>query len=73
MPDRYGDDDHQEQPTRLDRRETNQMLAGAATASCPLCDDDGYRGARVCDHIDHTAAAKRGMDMIRETMGWTKP
>lgn len=39
-------------------------------ARCRLCDDDGYRGGMVCDHEDHTAAARRGMDMVREAMGW---
>lgn len=41
-------------------------------AECELCDDQGIRlnGFDRCDHIDHGAAAKRGMDMIRETMGW---
>ena len=39
--------------------------------NCPLCDDNGYRGSTVCDHIDHTPAAKRGMARIREVMGWT--
>lgn len=39
-----------------------------AVAHCVLCDDDGYRGGQVCDHIDHQAAAKRGMDMIRAAL-----
>lgn len=37
---------------------------------CGLCDDDGYRGATVCDHEDHTGAAKRGMAKVRAAMGW---
>ena len=37
---------------------------------CELCDEHGYRGSSVCDHIDHSIAARRGMDMIRAAMGW---
>lgn len=37
---------------------------------CGLCDDDGYRVATVCDHEDHTEAAKRGMAQVRAAMGW---
>jgi hypothetical protein len=40
-----------------------------AIVDCELCDDDGYRGHRVCDHVDHTAAAERGMARIREILG----
>ena len=32
---------------------------------CPLCDAKGYRGSIVCDHIDHTPAARRGMIQVR--------
>jgi hypothetical protein len=31
-----------------------------AITNCRLCDDDGYRGATICDHHDHTPAARRG-------------
>ena len=41
------------------------------TVNCTLCDDHGYRGGTVCDHIDHTHAARRGMAAVREAMGWT--
>jgi len=61
MPDRYGNPD---EPTPLER--------ARAVADCDLCDDDGYRGNRTCDHIDHTQAALRGMAMIRAAMGWTQ-
>ncbi|APD19287.1 hypothetical protein SEA_GODPHATHER_58 [Mycobacterium phage GodPhather] len=44
---------------------------------CSLCDDDGYRlegiGGIVCDHIDHAAIAARGLEKIREAMGWDEP
>lgn len=42
------------------------------TVECDLCDDDGYRGAAVCDHVDRTHVAKRGIALVRETMGWNK-
>lgn len=64
MPDRYGDDE----PLADWERE---LINAGEIARCELCDDDGMRGMLVCDHIDHAAAAKRGMDMIRRAMGWT--
>lgn len=57
MPDRYGEDP----PPYDDPHDI---------AHCGLCDDNGMRGMHRCDHIDHAAAAKRGMAMIRQTMGW---
>ena len=57
MPDRYG-----EEPQAYDNPHD--------IADCDLCDDDGMRGMLRCDHIDHGAASKRGMDMIRAAMGW---
>lgn len=47
--------------------EPNHLTAQAIVA-CTLCDDDGYRGLLVCDHVDHTAAAERGMARIREVL-----
>ena len=35
-------------------------LTAAAIANCPMCDKDGYRGTHVCDHQDHSAAARKG-------------
>jgi hypothetical protein len=40
-------------------------------ANCPLCNEDGYRGCTICDHIDHRPAAARGMAKIRAAL--TKP
>lgn len=40
----------------------------AAIVECELCDDDGYRGLAVCDHIDHTEAAKRGIAKVRAAL-----
>ena len=41
--------------------------------NCPLCDENGYRGALVCDHIDRTKTRQRGMAAIRKAMGWPTP
>lgn len=43
-------------------------LTARAIAKCALCDTDGYRGSSVCDHIDHRAAADRGMALVREAL-----
>lgn len=37
-------------------------------ADCDLCDADGYRNFHVCDHVDHSAAAARGMALIRSVL-----
>lgn len=77
MPDRYGDDDPfaailDSRPLGADEleRSAERILRGAEVERCQLCNSEGYRGSMVCDHIDHTEAARRGMTMIRETMGW---
>lgn len=66
MPDRYGENgertaEYAPEPSVADRY---------AIANCDLCDDQGVRGMHRCDHIDHAAAARRGMEMIRAAMGW---
>lgn len=40
------------------------------TAQCEFCDEHGIRlnGMHRCDHIDYQAAAKRGMELIREAL-----
>jgi hypothetical protein len=65
MPDRYGDP---EQDLDLPPRLTRDELRAIAIRSCELCGDDGYRGSSVCDHVDHAAAAKRGMELIRDAL-----
>lgn len=73
MPDRYGENrDQDAETTPADRHAAAELRAQAITR-CPLCDHDGYRGSTVCDHTDHTAAARRGMAMLREAMGWPQP
>lgn len=64
LPDRYGENpDTDPDITRITDPQN--------VTECHLCDEHGYRGAFVCDHVDHQAAAKRGMDMVRRSMGWT--
>lgn len=45
-----------------------RILAANAVVECFMCDDDGYRGAQVCDHIDHAPAAARGMAKVRAVL-----
>lgn len=59
MLDRYGE----EQPEHFNV---------FAVADCDLCDEHGYRGHMVCDHIDHAAAAARGMAMVRQALEESK-
>lgn len=47
-------------------------LDASAIAACRLCDDDSYRGNRICHHIDYAATAKRGLALIRKTMSWNR-
>lgn len=58
---------HQRQVTTSAEKRRNQFRI----ANCQLCDDDGYTpGLVICDHVDHRPAAARGMQRIREAMGW---
>lgn len=43
-----------------------------AILACDLCDEDGYRGTRVCDHTDHTEAARRGIELCRQALAEAK-
>lgn len=55
--------------TRADARRKAMQIA-----SCGLCDDQGYRGCgAVCDHVDRTRTHRRGMDAVRQAMGWDDP
>ncbi|SHS64837.1 Uncharacterised protein [Mycobacteroides abscessus subsp. abscessus] len=40
----------------------------AAIAVCEICDDDGYDGTRVCDHIDRSSIAKAGAARARAAL-----
>ncbi|WP_131827654.1 hypothetical protein [Mycolicibacterium fortuitum] len=73
--DPYADERQATGPTAHELWEAQQARQARANRAqairdCQLCDSDGYRGTRVCDHQDHTPAAKRGMDEIRAKMGW---
>jgi hypothetical protein len=37
-------------------------------AACGLCDAEGYRGNRVCDHVDHFAANSAGRAEARRVL-----
>lgn len=66
MPDRYGDPADEFGPAyRLERQDRID--------ECALCEPDGLtRDGFQCDHVDHAAAARRGMDMVRRAMGWDR-
>lgn len=66
MPNRYGENDEPDP-------DIARIFDYRAIEACELCNEDGYIGGRVCDHVGHRAAAQRGMAMVRHTMGWKKP
>ena len=33
-----------------------------AIVNCELCDDAGYRGVVVCDHVNRVEVARRGLE-----------
>lgn len=39
-----------------------------AAANCHLCDDCGYRGGQVCDHIDHHRENAAGRAAVRAAL-----
>lgn len=46
-----------------------EHLTQTAIDNCDLCDPDGYRnGGIVCDHIDRTATAARGIAACRAAL-----
>jgi hypothetical protein len=67
MPNRYGEND---EPITPEQRAASRAAAELAIVHCDLCNDDGYRGSSVCNHIDHASAAKRGKALVWRTMGW---
>lgn len=66
MPDRFSDPD----PTDLDLpdREWAAHHRAMAIVECPLCDQDGYRGGYVCNHVDYAEIAARGMEAVRKAL-----
>ncbi|AVP42296.1 hypothetical protein SEA_FENRY_70 [Gordonia phage Fenry] len=63
-----------EQAQRRAESERAERLAAAEAAraaidDCGICDENGYRGTRLCDHDPETAArAARGMALVREQL-----
>lgn len=55
------------------QREAEQQVAHeaklAAVVLCELCDDDGYRGTHVCDHVDRGQTAAKGSALARAALG----
>lgn len=45
-----------------------------AVVTCGLCDDDGYRceGTVVCDHVDRSVIAARGIARVRAVLAAAK-
>jgi predicted ArsR family transcriptional regulator len=43
-------------------------LTAAARANCELCDNEGYRGTQVCDHIDRTETHAHGIAACRAVL-----
>ncbi len=39
-----------------------------AIADCELCDEDGYRDTRVCDHQEHADTNARGIAAVRAAL-----
>lgn len=39
-----------------------------AIAACRLCDQDGYNGLSVCDHVDRSATARAGLARARAAL-----
>jgi hypothetical protein len=49
-------------------------LDPAEIAACTLCDDQGYRrNGCVCDHVDRTDIAARGMQKVRAALAKGRP
>lgn len=36
-----------------------------AIVDCGLCDDDGYRGLVLCDHVDHVSESAHGRALAK--------
>lgn len=49
-------------------REAYLILKAAAVVECFMCDDEGYRGTVVCDHIDRTEIVARGLTKVRAAL-----
>jgi hypothetical protein len=43
-------------------------LRQLAIDACTICDEDGYDGSRVCDHVDRTETHRVGIAKVREVL-----
>ena len=76
MPDRYGDIPDLDTPPATeedhDARAAALAVRAAAVAGCGLCDEQGYRGSVVCDHVDRADTYVRGLAACREALTKTE-
>lgn len=56
----------------LDDVIARRQAAALAIVNCELCDEHGYRGNLVCDHVDHWPAAQRGLARCRAVLADVK-
>ncbi|MEC4616289.1 hypothetical protein [Tsukamurella tyrosinosolvens] len=56
---------HRAAQERAEKRTAEAAAKASAIAACGLCNADGYRGAVVCDHLDHAPAAARGRAKVQ--------
>lgn len=55
--------------TRQQEQRARFIIAEAERAACDLCDAAGYRPNNiVCDHIDRTEIAARGIALCRDVL-----
>ena len=62
MPNRHLNPDG---TVNLDATDDGPSAQALAIVNCPLCDDEGYRGGTVCDHIDHATESAHGRGLMR--------
>ena len=48
--------------------QAEQRRNASRIANCPLCDDEGYRGSTICDHVDRADITARGLAKCREVL-----
>lgn len=71
--DPHAEDRRQAQLDRYDEamveyRATDPQARAHAVTQCGLCDDDGYRGNRVCDHREHYESTAGGRAEARAVL-----
>jgi hypothetical protein len=48
-----------------DDEPVDPAVRALAIVECGLCDDDGYRGPYVCDHVDHASESAHGRELVK--------